>query len=339
MKRVGILTGGGDSSGINKAIVTTVGMLVNADIEAVGIQNGWQGLLDEKWDTLELESCRQWEYQPGTLLGTARTNPFASGQEQQLLTNLDRAQLDGLIAIGGDDTLSVAQRLSSLGVPIVGIPQTIDNDVYGTERCLGFDTALHAIAQSVNSVRNSNNAHERDMLVEVMGRETGWLAILSALLIGADYVLCPELNTSIDGLIERFRQRSSQGCHSCVAVVAEGFDISSRSNMEIADDFGNFELEGIAYSIAQLVGQRTRKKPRVLVMGYLQRGGNPTPTDLLLATRFAARAVSSLVQGNTGTMTALRQGAIVDVPLTEVIGKKQYVTDQWLQLTSLELDL
>lgn len=339
MKRIGILTGGGDSSGVNKAIVTIVRALGYRGVETVGIRNGWQGLLEGAWDTLALEACKGWEYQPGTLLGTARVNPFTQGKDKQLLAGIEECKLDGLIAIGGDDTLSVAEKLSALGFPVVGIPQTIDNDVYGTDRCLGFDTALHAIAKNVNAVRNSNAAHARDMLVEVMGRDTGWLAVFSSILVGADYVLCPELDTTIDGLVSRFQARKKAGCPSCLAIVAEGFGLSARGDLEQADVFGNLELEGVAYWVAKQVHEKTKQKPRVLVLGYLQRGGSPTPTDLLLATRFAEGAVSTLLAGQKGIMMALQRDEVVRVPLAEVVGRKQIVPPQWLELAKLELGL
>ena len=325
MPKVGLLTGGGDSSAINAAIEAATITLGQYGYEVVGFQNGWVGLVHNQSSSLNSQALVNIRQTPGTYLGTSRFNPLREDKIPEILEHL--ASYKGLVVIGGDDTLSVAAELAKRGVNVVGIPQTIDNDVWGTDRCLGFDTAVTRIVDSIAELVSTNISHHKDMLVEVMGRDSGWLAVHSAALAGAHEFLIPEETVDLPKLAERIRQIHRQG-EPAMIIVAEGVDLPSRQESEPVDSFGNQAFAGISNFLAEELEAAGLPKPRNVVLSYLQRGGKPSMADELLALRMGKEAATLIHQSRGGTMVSLKDGQLQAIPLGEVVGKRQRVPQQ-----------
>ena len=329
--RLGVLTGGGDCPGLNAAIRAVVRAAEARGSDVLGIRDGWRGVLDADAAALHWSDVRDILDEGGTVLGTSRTNPARDPAElDQACRQLDAMGLDGLIAIGGDDTLTVASALNDAGKRVVGIPKTLDNDVWGTDACIGFDTAASTAMEAIDRLRTTAASHHRVMVVEVMGREAGWIAIAAGLAGGAQEVIVPEQPFTEDELIGRLRARQSQGRPASIVVVAEGAHVSQNGTGDATgsvDQFGHPQLarRGVGDALARRIEELTGLETRVTVLGHLVRGGPPSLTDRLLATRYGVAAVERAHAGRWGVMVALRGDEIIDLPLRDVTGRTRAV--------------
>jgi len=334
--RIGILTGGGDCPGLNAVIraVVLTGAYVHGD-ETVGFLDGWRGVLEDNTEALPPERCRDILPVGGTILGTSRTNPFAvDGGPPRVGAVLQRHALDTLVVIGGEDTLGVAHRLGAHGVPVVGVPKTIDNDLDGTEVTFGFDTAVQIATDAIDRLRTTAESHHRVIVCEVMGRHAGWIATHAGMAGGAAEILVPEVPFDVAAVCERLTRRHAGGQFSSIVVVSEGAtpketpeaDAARRATSTSAvDAFGHARLGGIGAWLAEEVERRTGFEARVTTLGHIQRGGTPTAFDRVLATRFGVAAVAAVHDGDFGTMVALQAGAIVRVPLAAAVARAKTV--------------
>ena len=330
--RVGVLTGGGDCPGLNAVIRAVVRKGTKEHgFEFVGYRDGWRGPLEGITMELGIEQCRGILPRGGTILGSSRTNPFKlDNGVERIKENLANDGVDALVAIGGEDTLGVATRLADLGVNVVGVPKTIDNDLSGTDFTFGFDTAVNIATEAIDRLHTTAESHHRVLVVEVMGRHAGWIALHSGIAGGANIVLIPEQPFDIQevcALIEsRFESR-----YAPILVVSEGAVPREGGDMTLVsgdlDEFGHVRLGGIGDRIAREIETRTGKEARAVVLGHIQRGGTPTAFDRWLATRFGLQAIDAVADGEFGTMMALRGTDIVRVPLIEGTGELKLVSE------------
>ncbi len=323
-KRIGILTGGGDCPGLNAVIRAVVRRSLQHEYEVLGILEGWRGLLEAKWEPLDLDKVTGILPRGGTILRTSRTNP--AKRIQQLMENFDRADLYALIAVGGDDTMSVADELCRQGKNVVGVPKTIDNDLSGTDQTFGYDTAVNIATEAIDRVYSTAEAHQRVMVVEVMGRDTGWIAVGAGMAGGADVILIPEIPINLEEVAGILHKRNQRGREFSIVVVAEGCKLSlpGGAPQEVrqsdrVDEFGHVQLGGIGQVLAKQIEQHTGFETRVVILGHIQRGGSPTAFDRILATRFGFAASEMVHRGEFGKMVALQGRQIVSVPLREAL--------------------
>ncbi len=323
--RIGVLTGGGDCPGLNAAIRAIVRKGIDAHgHELVGFRDGWRGPLEGDHAELTLESIRGILPRGGTILGTSRTNPFKRDDGPELvLANLEHLEVDGLIAIGGEDTLGAASRLhSDHGLAVIGVPKTIDNDLGATDLTFGFDTAVQVATEAIDRLHTTAESHNRILVVEVMGRHAGWIALHSGLAGGADVILVPERPFDVDEVCSLLQRRHSRGRYFSIVVVAEGATPREGTLETIAtgqDEFGHERLGGIGQLLGPEIERRTGFETRVTVLGHVQRGGTPTAFDRVLATRLGLAAIDAASAGSWGMMPALRGTRIVLVPLAEAV--------------------
>jgi len=328
--KVGVLSGGGDAPGINAVIRAIVrrGIQTYND-EIVGIKDGWRGLLEGCFMPLDLNAVAGILPRGGSILGTSRTNPFKREKgPEQIMENAAKAGLDAVIAIGGDDTLSVAHKMADYGLKCVGVPKTIDNDLVGTDYTFGFHTAVSIATEALDRLHSTAEAHNRVIVLEVMGRYTGHIALYAGLAGGADAILIPEKPFDIEEVCEHIRSRQRRGRNFSLIVVAEGAKPKGGKEIvysERIDEFGHISLGGVGYYLAKEIEQRTGIETRVVVLGHLQRGGSPTAFDRILATRFGVAAIDYAHEGKFGYMPALQGNRIVPVPLKDVVGKRKTV--------------
>ncbi|MFC7497579.1 MULTISPECIES: 6-phosphofructokinase [unclassified Nocardioides] len=329
--RVGVLTGGGDCPGLNAVIRAVVRKGVKEhDFEFVGYRDGWRGPLEGVTMELGIEQCRGILPRGGTILGSSRTNPFkVDNGVERIQENLAKDGVDALVAIGGEDTLGVATKLADLGVDVVGVPKTIDNDLSGTDFTFGFDTAVNIATEAIDRLHTTAESHHRVLVVEVMGRHAGWIALHSGIAGGANIVLIPEQPFDITEVCELIESRF-ESRYSPILVVSEGAVPREGGDMTLVsgdlDDFGHVRLGGIGDRIAKEIETRTGKEARAVVLGHIQRGGTPTAFDRWLATRFGLQAIDAVADGEFGTMMALRGTDIVRVPLIEGTGELKLVS-------------
>jgi len=334
--RIGILTGGGDCPGLNAVIraVVLTGELRHHD-EVVGYLDGWKGVLDDQYVRLDVPRCRDILALGGTILGTSRTNPFTiEGGADRVLANLAARSVDALVAVGGEDTLGVAQRLGDHGVHTVGVPKTIDNDLSGTEVTFGFDTAVQIATDAIDRLRTTAESHHRVIVCEVMGRSVGWIATHAGIAGGAAEIIVPEVPFDVDEVCERLQRRHSGGQFSSIVVIAEGAVPVEGPDAESArlalsgappDQFGHARLGGIGMWLAEELERRTGFEARTTILGHVQRGGTPSAFDRVLATRFGVAAVAAVHDGAFGMMVALKAGDIVRVPIAEAVARSKTV--------------
>lgn len=320
-KTIAVLTGGGDCPGLNAVIRAVVKRSISKGFHVQGLLNGWAGLLEGKSIPLDLRSVSGILPQGGTILGTSRTNVLKDEATIQLALSQFRAMnLDALVAIGGEGTLTVSSKLVSLGLPIVGVPKTIDNDISQTDYTFGFDTAVHVATEAIDRLHSTAESHKRVMVVEVMGRHAGWIATHSGIAGGADAILIPEFPMSVEEIVAVIEKRKKEGKLFSIIVVAEGAPIiyqkqTSAITKKGIDDFGRPQLGGIGQRLADLIQESTGIESRVTVLGYVQRGGTPTAFDRVLATRLGAFAVDLVDERRFGHMAALKGDQIEAVPL------------------------
>ncbi|HSL66653.1 MAG TPA: ATP-dependent 6-phosphofructokinase [Actinomycetota bacterium] len=333
MARIGILNGGGDCPGLNAAIRAVVRKGVEHYGDAIiGFRNGYRGLLEGSAVDLTPESVRGILHRGGTILGTSRADPFrVDGGLDLLRGTMATSRLDGLIVIGGEGTLSTAAKLSAEGFPVVGVPKTIDNDLAGTDYTFGFDTAVQIATDAIDRLHTTAESHNRVMLLEVMGRQSGWIALHAGLAGGADVILIPEHPFDVSEVCHHIRHRHARGHFFSIVVVAEGaFPVEG--TMEVPeyerDEFGRPRLGGISNAIAREIQHLTGFDTRVTILGYVQRGGSPTAYDRVLATRLGIAAVDLASTDRWGRMVALRGQEIVDVPLDDAVTQLKRVPEE-----------
>ncbi|MGH7776175.1 MAG: 6-phosphofructokinase [Candidatus Dormibacterales bacterium] len=337
--RIGVLTGGGDAPGLNAAIRAVVRRAFQLGLEASGVQNGWAGALGETSITaLSAESVRGILPLGGTILGTSRTNPLKEpGGVAAVVRNLARHSVDGLVAIGGDDTLRVAVAVHEAGQRVVGVPKTIDNDLAQTEFCIGFDTAVGVVAEAIDRLHTTASAHHRVMVLEVMGRDTGWVGMIGGLAGGADMIVIPEFHVTVGEVVDHLRRRRGEGRDFSIIVVCEGARVPGLEEVSpegARDAFGHARLaqRGIGEALSARIEAETGFETRVTVLGHLQRGGSPSPTDRLWATRLGAAAADLIAAGESGVIPVRRGGEVAVVSLGEVVAEARRVPRELYEL-------
>ncbi len=332
-KTLGILTGGGDCPGLNAVIRAVVRRADAAGWDVVAVREGWRGLVEPIFEELGPRQVSGILPRGGTIIGTSRTNPFTlENGVERVLQNFHDRELDALVAIGGEDTLGVAARLhAEHGFPVVGVPKTIDNDLSGTDYTFGFDTAVSIATEAIDRLHTTAESHNRVMVVEVMGRHTGWIAVMSGIAGGADVILVPEIPVDFDELAETIRKRHARGKNFSIVVVSEGCELPGLADAGETDEFGHVTLSkrGVGEVLGREVEQRTGYETRVTVLGHVQRGGSPTPRDRVLATRFGLKAADLALAGELGQMAALRGDDVVAVPLAEATAQLKVVPREW----------
>jgi phosphofructokinase-like protein len=347
--KVGMLTGGGDCPGLNAVIRAVVrkGIFHYQD-NFVGFLEGWRGLVEDKSMPLDLAAVAGILPRGGTILRTSRTNPSKRPDGiDRCVATLENHKIEALIAIGGDDTLSVAEKLHGRGVKVVGVPKTIDNDLAGTDFTFGFDTAVNVVCEAIDRVHTTAEAHNRVMVVEVMGRDAGWIAMYSGIAGGADVILIPERPFDVDKVAESIRQRHERGRYFSIVVVAEGAKFSADTDPSHGvpvlqdtdkDEFGHAKLGGIGNILAREIEKRTGFESRSVVLGHIQRGGSPSAFDRVLATRYGVGAIDMVHRGEFGSMAALRSNKIVSIPLRDAIARNRTVDDEMILVAEGILD-
>jgi phosphofructokinase-like protein len=324
MAKIGILTGGGDCPGLNPVIRAVVRKGLNEGYEIVGIKNGWKGLIENDCISLNLDSVSGILPKGGTILGTSRTNPYKKeGGLESVRANYKKLGLDALIAVGGEDTLGVAAKLTKDGLPnIVGVPKTIDNDLSCTDYTFGFDTALNTATECIDKLHTTAESHHRIIVVEVMGRHAGWIAIEAGIAGGADVILIPELPIDIDEVCGIIKKRHKRGKTFSIVVVAEGAQFKEGTFVtqeQKLDEFGHVRLGGVGEVLGQEIEKRTGYETRVSVLGHIQRGGTPTAFDRILGTRFGVKAVELIMNKKFSRMVALVGNKVTDVSIQDAI--------------------
>jgi len=325
-KRIGVLTGGGDCPGLNAVIRAVVRRaIVLNDYEMIGIKSGWKGLIDLQTMPLDRANVTGILYRGGTILGTSRTNIFKDeATTKTVIDNIKKLKLDGIVAIGGEDTLGVAKKLTDLGINVVGVPKTIDNDLNGTDFTFGFDTAVEIATDAVDRLHTTAESHNRVLVCEVMGRHAGWIATYAGIAGGADCILIPEKPIDINEVCGVIERRHKRGAYFSIIVVAEGAkiiigakekEVTSSSRI---DEFGHVQLGGVGQELAKAIEKKTGYETRVTVLGHIQRGGKPTAHDRVLATRFGVAAMNAVHAGRFGVFVALNGKDVVEVPLSQV---------------------
>jgi len=329
--RIGVLTGGGDCPGLNAVIRAVVRKAIDHYGDAViGFRDGWRGVLEDYFEELTIESTRGILPRGGTILGSSRTNPFKRDDGvQRVRDTFASHNLEGLIAIGGEDTLGVANRLCQDGVNVIGVPKTIDNDLGATDVTFGFDTALQIASEAIDRLHTTAESHNRILVVEVMGRNAGWIALHSGIAGGADVILIPEIPFDIDEVCRLIRRRHSRGRYFSIVVAAEGATPKEGSAMTLetaeVDEFGHPRLGGIGQRLEREIESRTGFETRATVLGHVQRGGTPTAFDRVLATRLGLAAIDAAHERQWGMMTALHATEIKLVALTDAVAEERRV--------------
>jgi phosphofructokinase-like protein len=329
--RIGLLTGGGDCPGLNAVIRAVVRKGIDGYGDAlIGFRDGWRGVLEDSFRELTIESTRGILPRGGTILGSSRTNPYKRDDGvERVRATFESQNLDGLIAIGGEDTLGVANRLNQDGLHVIGVPKTIDNDLGVTDVTFGFDTALQVATEAIDRLHTTAESHNRILVVEVMGRTAGWIALHSGIAGGADVILIPEIPFDIDEVCRLIRRRHERGRYFSIVVAAEGAVPKEGTTMTLAagenDEFGHPRLGGIGYALEREIESRTGYETRATVLGHVQRGGTPTAFDRVLATRLGLRAIDAAHEGAWGSMTALRSTDIVLVALADAVAEVKRV--------------
>ncbi len=347
-ERIGILTGGGDCPGLNAVIRAVVRKsIIKYHYQVIGILEGWRGLLEYGLsEELNLDKVAGILHRGGTILKTSRTNPFKEKDGvKRIMEKMKALGLKALIAVGGEDTLGVAAKLFDEGVNIVGVPKTIDNDIYGTDYTFGFDTAVNIAMDAIDRIHTTAESHNRVMVVEVMGRHTGWIAIEAGIAGGADFILIPERPVDLDQVCESICKRHQRGRDFSVVVVAEGAKIKldekekEEETLVVQDQkldaFGHIRLGGIGKVLATEIEKRTGFEARFVILGYVQRGGSPTAFDRMLGTRFGVAAVDFVHEGKFGKMVSLQGNKIVPMDLKEVTNKTKPVDDELYEIAEV----
>ncbi len=336
--KIGILTGGGDCPGLNAVIRAVTRRSVDRGHEMIAVREGWKGLVEGILVPLGTREISGILPRGGTIIGTSRTNPYKlDGGVVKVLENFQAAGLEALVAIGGEDTLGVAARLHrEEGFPVVGVPKTIDNDLSGTDYTFGFDTAVSICTEAIDRLHTTAESHNRVMVVEVMGRHVGWIAVMSGIAGGADVILIPERRVTVEAACAELQKRHARGKTFSIVVVSEGYELVFESGEhravtqdETLDAFGHVRFGGVGDAVAREIEERTGYETRVTVLGHVQRGGSPTARDRVLATRYGLKAADLVQEGKWGRMAALHGDEVLDVSLEEATAALKTVPDDW----------
>jgi 6-phosphofructokinase 1 len=324
MKRIGVLTGGGDCPGLNAVIRAVVRKSEHYHWKIIGIENGWKGLIQGEMELLNDFTVSGILPKGGTIIGTSRTNPFKNEEDvKKIFNNIKKFEIDAIIAIGGDDTLGVALKLHKMNVPIIGVPKTIDNDLSCTDYTFGFDTAIQIATEAIDRLHTTAESHHRIIVVEVMGRDTGWIATMAVIASGADEIIIPEKPYDIDDVCNNLKARYERGKSFSIVIVSEGAKASNHLvvKSDKKDEFGHEILGGIGNILGRELEKKLGFETRVVVLGHILRGGTPTAYDRVLATRFGVAAVELVKEQKFGKMVALQGNKIVPVELEEAVSK------------------
>ncbi|GGP14556.1 6-phosphofructokinase [Oceanobacillus neutriphilus] len=314
MKKIGVLTSGGDAPGMNAAIRATVRKAIYHDMEVVGVKNGYQGLMDGNFEKMHLGSVGDIIHRGGTILFSARSEKFKTDEGQQkAIEQMKKAGMEGLIVIGGDGSFKGAQKLTEKGIPCIGVPGTIDNDIAGTDFTIGFDTALNTIIDAVDKVRDTATSHERTYVIEVMGRDAGDLALWAGLSVGAESILIPEQKDEFSQIVDRLDRGHKRGKKHSIILLAEGV--------------------GSGFDVGKQIEEATDLETRVTVLGHIQRGGSPTGQDRVLASRLGAAAVELLLNNKGGRMVGIRNNQIVNNDINDILKMKHHINNEMFQLS------
>jgi phosphofructokinase-like protein len=337
MARIGVLTGGGDCPGLNAVIRGVVRKATRDGHTVFGYSHGWAGVLAGEGRELTVNVTRGILPRGGTILGSSRTNPFKAGGPgvEGVRAGLERHGVDTLVPIGGEDTLGVAARLAEAGIPVVGVPKTIDNDLAGTDYTFGFQTAVQICTEAIDRLHTTAESHNRVMVLEVMGRHAGWIAVHSGMAGGADVILVPERPFNIEAVCAHLRRRHSAGSTFSIVVVSEGAlptegTMTTHASGQL-DAFGHARLGGIAVDLEREIEQRTGYETRMTILGHIQRGGTPTAYDRVLSTRFGVSAAAAVTAGSSGVMVALRGTDIIEVPIAVALAEPKLVDDAFFE--------
>jgi len=340
--RIGILTGGGDCPGLNAVIRAVARRSFDGGHEVIGVRDGWRGLVDGLTEPLGQREISGLLPRGGTILGTTRTNPYkVEGGVDRVLATFAGVGLDALVAVGGEDTLGVAARLhAEHAFPVVGVPKTIDNDLAATDYTFGFDTAVSIATEAIDRLHTTAESHNRVMVVEVMGRHTGWIAVMSGIAGGADVILIPEQPLTVEDACAEIERRHARGKDFSIVVVSEGYELTYSSGesrlvageARATDQFGHMVLGGVGDALGKEIESRTGFETRVTVLGHVQRGGTPTARDRVLATRYGLKAASLVHERRFGRMAALQGDRIVDVSLAEATAELKTVPPDWYEV-------
>jgi phosphofructokinase-like protein len=333
--KIGILNGGGDCAGLNAVTRSVVRKSEQLGYEVIGIRHGWAGLLDVSTKPLRWSDVSEIIKVGGTILHTTRTNPFSRKEgAEKVLANAKMIGLDAVIAVGGEDTLSVGAKLAQMGLKIVAVPKTIDNDIVSTDVTFGFDTAVNVTVDAIDRIQTTGESHDRIMVVEVMGRHAGWIAAYAGVASGANLILIPEVPFDLQEVSDFLRKRHESGATASVVVVGEGCSLkgSLPGDSTKVDEFGHARLGGIGELLAKEIEKRTGIETRAVVLGHIVRGGSPFAYDRILATRLGVAAVEAVKDGEFGVMVCLRDNALVRVPLSEILGKMKEVNKETITL-------
>jgi ATP-dependent phosphofructokinase / diphosphate-dependent phosphofructokinase len=337
MARIGVLTGGGDCPGLNAVIRAIVrkGVGVHGH-EVFGFTYGWAGVLEGEGRPLTLESTSGILHRGGTILGSSRTNPFKAGGPgvEGVLEGMRKQGVDALIPIGGEDTLGVAGKLAEAGVPVVGVPKTIDNDLAGTDFTFGFQTAVQIATDAIDRLHTTAESHNRVMVVEVMGRHAGWIAAYAGMAGGADAILVPERPYDLDQVCTHLKNRAARGRRFSIVVVSEGAVEAGATHDDAdvpTDAFGHARLGGVAVRLEAEIEERTGFETRMTILGHVQRGGTPNAYDRVLGTRFGVAAVDAVTAGDVGKMVALRGTDVIPVPLADALAEPKLLDDAFFE--------
>lgn len=336
--RIGVLTGGGDCPGLNPVILGIVRKALLHNIEVIGLFRGWAGLTENDTIKLTRDSVSGILHRGGTILKTSRTNPYKNeGDVEKAKETYKKLKLDALIAVGGEDTLGVASKLCEEGLNIVGVPKTIDNDLSGTDCTFGFDSALNICVDAIDRLHTTAESHNRVMVVEIMGRHAGWIALESGLAGGADVILIPEVPVKIDDVCSVIKKRHESGRDFSIVAVAEGAKLGDEMILQAGekDAFGHVKLGGIANILAKEIESRTGFETRVTVLGHVQRGGSPTAFDRLLGLRFGVKAVELILAATFGKMVSLKGNDIKSVDLSEAVAKLKTVPNELYEMAKI----
>jgi 6-phosphofructokinase 1 len=337
MKTVGILTGGGDAPGLNAVIRAIVRRSLPRGHRLLGIRHGWRGLLTRETVALDLQASAGILHRGGTILGTSRTNPYKDAADARAVeANFKALGLDALIAIGGEDTLGVASKLSEAGFPVVGVPKTIDNDLSGTDTTFGFDTAVAIATEAIDRLHSTAESHDRVIVCEVMGRHAGWIALHSGIAGGADFILLPERAVDVQSVCAAVQRRKARGLNFSIIVAAEGAKLDQGEIAKTAelDAFGHVKLGGIGERLAKEIETRTGSETRSVQLGHIQRGGTPTAFDRWLGSRYGLLAADMVHDGSFGMMAAYRGGVFLPVPLASAVASLKTVPADLIDLAS-----
>jgi 6-phosphofructokinase 1 len=328
---IGVLTGGGDCPGLNAVIRAVARRAWSNGHEVIGVREGWRGMVEHLFEPLGPQQISGILPRGGTIIGTSRTNPYKVDGGVDKVRNAFK-EIDALVAIGGEDTLGVASRLhDEFQLPVVGVPKTIDNDLSGTDYTFGFDTAVSICTEAIDRLHTTAEAHNRVMVVEVMGRHAGWIAVHSGIAGGADVILIPERPVDFEEVCEEIRRRHARGKNFSIVVISEGCELPGADDKGEVDQFGHKLLakRGVGERLGDEIEERTGFETRVTVLGHIQRGGSPTPRDRILATRFGLKAADLVMAGEFGQMAALRGDDVIAVSLKEATAELKTVPPEW----------